>query len=73
MKTISRRAQYILDNYRFEQQPDGRWRAVTFYQGRIFGEIIGPDREAVRREARCRWGHFNFEDEAEAFARIFPA
>lgn len=68
---VSRRAQWILDNYRLEQTAAG-WRAVTFYGGKVFAEYIRPTREEVIRLARCQWSHFNFEDEAEAFNSIFP-
>jgi len=67
----SRRAQYILDNYRLEQTTEG-WRAVTFFRGKVLSEIVHAQKQETIREARSRWGHFNFSDEAEAFASIFP-
>lgn len=64
------RAQYILNNYRLEQTAEG-WRAVSLYQGRVYSTIERSTREETCRKARCEWGHFNFEDEARAFATIF--
>jgi hypothetical protein len=73
------RARYIREHYRLEQT-GGVWRAVSEHGG-VHAQtgktwhsrdvIEGPDRGEVTRQARCRWGHFNFEDEAQAFAEIF--
>lgn len=60
------RADYIRHNYRLEQTPSG-WRASS-----PIGTLEHADRERVVREARARWGHFNFADEARAFGEIFP-
>lgn len=35
--------------------------------------ISSNSKAIVVREARRRWGHFNHQDEAEAFAETFPA
>lgn len=66
----SERAQYIASNYSLTKAADGRWHALNLYQGRVWGEFFGT-REEVIRNARCQWGHFNFEDEAAEFNRIF--
>jgi hypothetical protein len=75
----STRAKYVREHYRLERTPDG-WRAVSEHGGinsqtgepwSSYTEITGPDRDKVVREARCRWGHFNFEDEARAFNAVF--
>ena len=70
-KTMTKRAQYIVDNYRLEQTSNG-WKAVSMYNGRVFAQYECLTREECIRKARCQWGHFNYSDEAEAFATIFP-
>lgn len=67
MSTPNERQRYIRTNYSLTQAPDGTWVARCPYS-----TIKGADRAAVVRKARCEWGHFNFDDEAEAFAEIFP-
>lgn len=71
------RRDYIRRTYRLETIVDASqvrgYRAV--YQrpdGSVFSSIEGTSRVEVVRIARCRWGHFNFNDEAEAFAEVFP-
>ena len=67
MSTSQKRIAYIKSNYSLTLV-DGIWVAKSPYS-----EIKGADHVRVRFEARCRWGHFNFEDEARAFAEIFPS
>lgn len=64
---MSYRAEYIRRHYSLTCE-DGVWVARM---GGGFSVISGPDRERVVREARCRWGHFNFQDEVDAFNEIF--
>lgn len=40
--------------------------------GTEFARIEGDNKSQVVSQARCRWGHVNYQDEAEAFATIFP-
>lgn len=67
----SARARHILGAYRLET--DGKiYRATSWFQGRVMSSIEHDRLECTIAEARCQWGHFNFRDEAEAFATIFP-
>lgn len=68
--TLTPRAKYIIENYRLEQTSDG-WRAVSMYAGKVWSEKFATTREEAVRLARVWWGHFNFQDEAEAFNSIF--
>jgi len=70
---MSKRSDYIHANYSLSCAA-GIWTARSPYDeidGPGFGPISGPNRAEVVREARCRWGHFNFDDEARAFDAIF--
>lgn len=67
----TRRAQYVLDNYRLEPY-EGGWRALMSWPGGKWQVIEGANRTEVVNKARSHWGHFNFQDEAEAFDEIFP-
>ena len=67
---ISTRAAYVLANYYFRAIPGG-FEAVSLFRGKIFSRFEGPDADALKRLARCQWGHFNFEDESRAFNTIF--
>lgn len=65
------RKEKILANFSFRKEGN-QWVATN----RHFGiteptTISGEDREKVRYKAKCQWGHFNFESEAEAFDFIF--
>lgn len=71
MTAPSPRAQYVLDTYHLDRTPDG-WRAWNTFEGRVLFEKVAATREEAVHYARCHWGHFNFEDEAEAFNTIFP-
>ena len=71
METSISRTQYIEENYSIKQLPSGEWEALNLYQGRVAHRIAGFDRDRVVYEASCRWGHFNFQDEADTFYRIF--
>lgn len=76
---MSKRAEYIKTHYSLRPLADTLlpkrqgWQAIAYKRdGRtIDDQIVGLDRSEVCREARCRWGHFNFEDEARAFGEIF--
>lgn len=71
-ETLSTRAQWIKANYSLTQQADGQW--VAEVKGCEWSEhrrIVGADRAKVVREFSCRWGHFNYQDEAAAFYEIF--
>lgn len=66
------RQQYILKTFSLTQK-DGTWVARWANKdGTDFARIEGADKSRVVNEARCRWGHMNFSDEAIAFATIFP-
>jgi len=67
MSTREQRVKYIRANYSLREGAEGGWIATGPSM------ICGFDRAAVIRLARAKWGHFNFEDEAEAFDEIFPA
>ena len=74
---MNRRAQYIRDHYKLERTADG-WRAVSNHGGISNGrawhshsEITDSNRATLIARVRREWGHFNFEDEAEAFAEVF--
>lgn len=69
-RTSAERAQYIRDNYFLRETGEG-FEAVAMYRGAVVSRYSGPDRREVCRLARLNWGHFNFEDEARAFAEIF--
>ena len=64
--TLNRR-EYIRANFSLTQNDDMAWVAESRWT-----RIVGSDRGAVIAEARRRFGHFNFDDEAEEFSRIFP-
>lgn len=67
----TKRALWVLQNYKLEFIA-GSWRASV--KGCEWSEhrvIEGADRAAVVHEFRCRWGHFNHQDEADAFGQIF--
>lgn len=75
--TMTNRAKWVKDHYELATI-DGGFEARSYgldpQDGRrpeIADRIAGADRAEVCRAARCRWGHFNFTDEAEAFSRIF--
>lgn len=62
-----RREQYIRANFRLHETSQG-WRAIYFG----VAQIDGATKKEVVNQARARWGHFNFSDEARAFNEIFP-
>jgi hypothetical protein len=64
----SRRAAYIRQSFSLRCEA-GVWVARSAWGS----SISSDDLAAVVSQARRRWGHFNFEDEARAFAEIFPA
>jgi len=72
-KNISRRAESIRKAFSLRTTATGYEALWKRPDGSIFAAITGSSRAVVIRNARCNWGHFNFEDEAEAFAEIFPA
>ena len=51
------------------------YEAISFaLDGKTISDRVrGTCLADVCREARCRWGHFNFRYEAEEFSKIFPA
>lgn len=52
---------------------NGEWIAkYANRDGSTWAESRGADRSKVIRDARARWGHFNYMDEAETFDAIFP-
>ena len=63
---MNKRRDYIKHNYSLRETAGG-WIAKSPY-----GEISSRNRCETIRRARRNWGHFNFEDEAEAFGKIFP-
>jgi hypothetical protein len=75
------RAAYIREHYALTSHVvSGQrvlWIATRHHTDRrtgfrkLLATIDGTDRDDVTRRARCEWGHFNFEDEAAAFAEIF--
>lgn len=72
LPSLSPRAAYVYVNYTLTQFPDGQWEALAV--GCTWSRkhrITGPDKSAVCSEFRRHWGHFNFEDEAQAFSEIF--
>jgi hypothetical protein len=71
MSTSAERVQYIRDHFKLNETPSG-WEALWLRpDGSVFASLRHVERAEVRRLARARWGHFNFDDEAEAFAEIF--
>jgi hypothetical protein len=73
----SHRRKYIREHYSLQQNECNQWVAMMRHQN-----IVGPvlfveenkiigNRNDVVFEARCRWGHFNFDDETEEFDGIF--
>lgn len=68
------RAQYIRDTFSLHQdEHSGLWVAEWFRaDGSLFAAKQHADRGALIRHVRADWGHFNFDDEARAFAEIFP-
>lgn len=73
MKTTSKRAEYIRTHYALRPVGEIGWEAVAFRSdGRTpYASFVRETREEVCRLARCHWGHFNFNDEAQAFGEIF--
>lgn len=73
LPATSARARYVLVHYEFWCEPvTNIWRAINRDgPGGILTMIAGPDRAAVRARARALWGHFNFDDEAQAFDSVF--
>lgn len=69
--TLSKRAQYIKDHYKLIQKTENLWEAQNIWNDTHIEKIKGTTKESVCYEARCLWGHFNFEDEAREFSRIF--
>jgi len=65
MQATNNRAAYIRAHYALSQS-GAQWVAASGTD-----TISGADRADVCRLARCRWGHFNFRDEARAFNEIF--
>lgn len=72
MGTSVKRVAYIQSHYAINQTPEG-WEAVSFKADGVTRDSVhsAATRAEVCRLARCWWGHFNFEDEAEAFSAIF--
>jgi hypothetical protein len=70
--THAQRIAHILSAFRIEQHSGGIRALWTRPDGSVFAAITGTDRSDVIRRARALWGHFNYDDEAEAFATIFP-
>lgn len=71
MSTSAERVQYIRDHFKLSETPSG-WEALWLRtDGSVFASFKHTDRVEVCYQARHRWGHFNWLDEAEAFAEIF--
>lgn len=69
---MSKRAEYILQHFQLRPTSRGFEAIWSNPDGSVFARIEGANRDDVVRRARCRWGHFNFADEYEAFCEIFP-
>ncbi len=71
---MSKRAEWIKAHYQLEEATffgEPGWRAVH-HDNRTFISVFYADtREEACRLARLNWGHFNYQDEAEAFGEIF--
>lgn len=66
------RAAYIRSHYTLTTEGDESVARMLSSDGsRTVSEFRGT-RPHVIFEARRHWGHFNYADEAEAFASIFP-
>ena len=71
MSSSDDRVAYIKTHFMLKQVGPDMWEAIWDHPpGKSV--IIGATKERVCREARAWWGHFNFDDEAIAFAEIFP-
>jgi hypothetical protein len=75
-----RRKKYIREHYSLRQLEYGEWVATSTHGGSCpttkvrwttEEKYFGASREEVARAARCEWGHFNFDDEAIEFGKIF--
>lgn len=73
-----RRRRWIREHYELRTIVDASqvrgYEALAFASDgkTVVGRIHGASRDEVCREARGRWGHFNYQSEAEEFGRIFP-
>jgi len=68
MSTRESRVAYIRDNFSLNYYSDNQeW--IAAWKG--FCTFTSKDKAYVISKARREWGHFNFEDESEAFAEIF--
>jgi hypothetical protein len=66
------RVTYIRKNYTLTQLPGGEWEArAVGCEWSSKARIVGSDRTEVCRQFRAYWGHFNYQDEADAFGAIF--
>jgi hypothetical protein len=64
-------ALYVLKNYKLEATATG-FKATNLQGGYSAPAVFeGADRAEVIHRARCHWGHFNHQDEADAFGEVF--
>lgn len=73
MENTTPRDEQIRKTFSLQPTTYGFEALWTRRDGSTFAAITGTDRAKVIRAARQSWGHFNYADEAEAFAEIFPA
>ena len=68
---MSHRAAAILQQFKLTQTATG-WEATWLRpDGTVFSSYTDADKARLCRTVRCQWGHFNYQDEAEAFAKVF--
>lgn len=65
------RAEYIKQVFHLVDNRDGSARAEWRHPDGSLRSVIEGEHDEVRRKARARWGHFNFQDEADTFDSIF--
>lgn len=70
-KTSAERREYIRQNFKLRDM-GGTWMATQAYQGKVVASRAGNDKRKLVDMVRRDWGHFNFDDEADEFNKIFP-
>lgn len=65
------RAEYIKANYTLTQDAVGTWIGRSWFEGRCVSMFADASKSLVVDHCRRHWGHFNYQDEAEAFGEIF--
>lgn len=70
METMSNRAAAIKSHFILRATTEGFEALWLRPDGTVFSRYTNTDRAKLVSTVQCQWGHFNYEDEARAFAEV---